>query len=339
MSLSQQAAQYIEQYASSLQESYCTNDTNKLFAVTPVIETKLRQAILESDAFLRMLSLLPVDQIKGQVVDVGTGGLLTGRKEGGRFRGGLGHDGHTYELTETDSCAVIAWQTLTQWANSGKPGEFVKLMNAAATRHFALDILRIGFHGKSIAKTTDPETNPNGEDVNKGWLQYVKERKPEQVLSNAILDPTGQTPDSYKNLDALVNDLVNTNIHEVFHEDSDLVVLSGRDLIASEQHRLLSAADTPTEHKAAQSLAKTIDAKKAYKPPFFKKDQLWVTSLSNLQVLTQKGTQWRKARNEEDRKQYENSYLRMEGYAVGTLEKFAAIENVTIVDPTATPSE
>ena len=100
--------------------------------------------------------------------------------------------------------------------------------------------------------------------------------------------------------------------------------------MAAEQHRLLESADTPTEHKAAQSLAKTIAGKKAYTPPFFPTNQIWVTSLKNLQILTQKGTQWRKARNEEDRKQFENSYLRMEGYAVGDLHKFAAIEAVTI---------
>ncbi|MGF1876674.1 phage major capsid protein, P2 family [Photobacterium frigidiphilum] len=338
MSLSALAAQYIEQYANNLAQGYSTGDPSKQFSITPVIETKLRQAILESDAFLRMISLLQVDQIKGQVIDVGTGGLLTGRVKDGRHRAKLGHGGNTYELTETDSCACIAWTTMTQWANSGKPGEFIKLMNNAATRAFALDMLRIGWHGQSIAETTDSEAHPNGEDVNKGWLQIVKEKQAEQVLVNAKIDHTGQTSGSYKNLDALVNDLVNTTIHEVFIEDADLVVLVGRDLVSAEQHRLLSAADTPTEHKAAQSLAKTIDGKHAYIPPFFKKNQIVVTPLKNLQVLIQKGTQWRKARNEEDRKQFENSFLRMEGYAVGNFDKFAAIEAVDIIT-SATPVE
>lgn len=336
MGLNATAAKYLGEYFKSLRDGYSTENPQSQFSVSPVIETKLRQAILESDAFLRMISLLPADQVKGQVIDVGTGGLLTGRKKNARHRGSLDKSGNTFELFETDSCACIAWETLSQWANSGKPGEFIKLMNNAATRHFALDMLRIGFHGVKVEENTDPSKYPNGEDVNKGWLQIVKEKASEQVLPSATIDPSGATPGSYKNLDALVNDLVNTTIHEVFQDDTDLVVLPGRDLVAAEQHRLLSAANTPTEHRAAQSLAKTIDGKNAYIAPFFKKDQLWVTSLKNLQILTQKGTQYRKARNEDDRKQFENSYLRYEGYAVGNLEKFAAIESVTIVDPTAT---
>ena len=106
----------------------------------------------------------------------------------------------------------------------------------------------------------------------------------------------------------------------------DLVVLVGRDLVAAEQHRLLESADTPTEHKAAQSLAKTIAGKKAYTPPFFPATQFMGNNTKNLQIMQQKGTQWRKSRNEEDRKQFENSWLRMEGYAIGDLDKFAAIE-------------
>ncbi|MBF4359463.1 P2 family phage major capsid protein, partial [Vibrio anguillarum] len=104
---------------------------------------------------------------------------------------------------------------LTQWANSGNVGEFTKLMNAAMTRNVALDVLKIGFNGTSIAENTNPATNPLGQDVNKGWLKLAKEKKAEQVLASAILDPTGTTAGSYKNLDALANDLKRNVIHEV----------------------------------------------------------------------------------------------------------------------------
>lgn len=305
-------------------------NAEKLFSITPPIETKLRAAIHHSDAFLSMISVIPVQQITGQVVDVGVDALLTGRKASGRFVGALGNKGNTYSLTETDSCGAIPWSMLTQWANAGSAGEFVKLMNGAMTRAFALDMLRVGFNGTSIATDTDPETNPLGQDVNKGWLTVAKEKQPAQVLASATLDSTGSVADSYKNLDSLAQDLINTTIHEVHRQNPDLVVLVGSDLVASEQHRLLELADSPTEHKAAQSLAKTIAGKKAYTPPFFPATQIMVTTTKNLQILIQTGTQWRKSRNEEDRKQFENSWLRMEGYAIGDLDKFAAIEAVTV---------
>lgn len=303
------------------------------FNLTPPMETKLRQAIMQSDAFLGMISLLPVQQIKGQVVDVGDDGLSTGRSDNGRFSVEVGQSGNTYELTKTDSGAHIMWETMTQWANSGSKNEWLTMMKNAISRRFALDMLRIGFNGTSIAAKTDPVANPLGQDVNKGWLKIVKEKAAAQVLASADLDPTGATQGSYKNLDSLVQDLINTTIAPEHRQDPDLVVLVGSDLVAAEQHRLLEAADSPTEHKAAQSLAKTIAGKKAYTPPFFPANQIWVTNTKNLQILTQEGTQWRKQKNDEDELCFKQNHIRMEGYAVGNLKKFAAIEAVTVVDP------
>lgn len=303
------------------------------FNLTPPMEIKLRQAIMQSDAFLGMVSLLPVQQIKGQVVDVGDDGLSTGRSDTGRFSVEVGQSGNTYELTKTDSGAHIMWETMTQWANSGSKNEWLTMMKNAISRRFALDMLRIGFNGTSIADKTNPVANPLGQDVNKGWLKIVKEKAAAQVLASADLDPTGATQDSYKNLDSLVQDLINTTIAPEHRQDPDLVVLVGSDLVAAEQHRLLEAADSPTEHKAAQSLAKTIAGKKAYTPPFFPANQIWVTNTKNLQILTQEGTQWRKQKNDEDELRFKQNHIRMEGYAVGNLKKFAAIEAVTVVDP------
>jgi len=324
------STKYLKQYCDAVAKASSIESTRNQFAIAPPIETKLRQAIVHSIAFLGMVSVISVDQIKGQVVDIGVDSLLTGRVDGGRFRGELGMKGNTYELTKTDSCGVIPWELMTQWANAGSSGEFIKMMNSAITRAFALDILRVGFHGVSIANPTVPAVNPLGQDVNKGWLKIVEEKAPAQVLATATLDPTGQVADSYKNLDSMVNDLLKTTIHEVHQQHPDIVVLVGSDLVAAEQHRLLELADSPTEHKAAQSLAKTIAGKVAYTPPYFPSDQIWLTTIKNLQVLQQKGTQWRKARNEEDRTQFENSWLRMEGYAIGDFDKFAAIKAVTI---------
>ncbi|EDP59451.1 phage major capsid protein, P2 family [Vibrio sp. AND4] len=301
------STQFLDEYCQAVAKAAGVEDASKQFNITPVMETKLRQAIVESDAFLNRISNISVDQ-----------------------------SGNTYELTETDSGAHINWITMTIWANSGGKGQWMKLMNNAITRNFALDKLRIGFHGTSIAgENTDPKANPMGEDVNKGWLQLAKDKASAQVLPEVKLDSTGATEGSYRNLDSLVNDLINTTIHEVHQGDPDLVVLIGRNLVAAEQHRLLESAEVPTEHKAAQSLAKTVAGKTVYTPPFFPPNMIWVTNLTNLQILTQKGTQWRKSRNEEDRKRFETSYLRMEGYAVGNYHKFAAIEKVTVVEPVA----
>lgn len=326
------STQYLLEFSNAVITAAGAQAGSKMFAVTPVMETKLQQAIMMSDSFIGMISLQLRSQIKGQVIDVGGDGLATGRgADGTRFYADVNQDGNDYELTKTDSGAKIPWELMTQWANSGSKDEWLKMMKASISRRFALDMLRVGFNGTSIAAVTDPATYPLGQDVNKGWLTIVKEKKAAQVLAAATLDATGVTEDSYKNLDSLVQDLINTTIAPEHRDDPDLVVLVGHDLVASEQHRLLEAATVPTEHKAAQSLAKTIAGRKAYTPPFFKANQVWVTTTKNLQILTQEGTQWRRSVNDEEELCYKQSHIRMEGYAVGNLNKFAAIEAVTVV--------
>ncbi|EJG2254651.1 phage major capsid protein, P2 family [Vibrio parahaemolyticus] len=329
------STQYLQEFSATMLTSAGASAGQNMFNLTPPMETKLRQAIMQSDAFLGMIAMLPVQQIKGQVVDVGNDGLSTGRGNNERFSVEVGQSGNTYELVKTDSGAHILWETMTQWANSGSKNEWLKMMQNAISRRFALDILRVGFNGTSAAAVTDPVANPLGQDVNKGWLTIAKEKKASQVLASAQLDPTGATADSYKNLDSLVQDLINTTIAPEHRQDPDLVVMVGSNLVAAEQHRLLEAANTPTEHKAAQQLAKTIAGKQAYTPPFFPADMVWVTNTKNLQVLTQEGTQWRKQKNDEDTLRFKQNHIRMEGYAIGNLNKFAAIEAVTVVEPAA----
>ncbi|PMN68404.1 phage major capsid protein, P2 family [Enterovibrio norvegicus] len=306
----------------------------KLFNIASPQETKLREAIKESDAFLKLISFDLKQQIKGQTIDVGTGNLLTGRKSNGRFRREVGVTGTVYEMAKQDSNAFVPYELLTEWANAGKNGEFMKLLNASVSKQFALDVLRIGFHGVTIAADTDPVKCPNGEDVNKGWLTVMKEQFPDQVLPSVVLDATGQTEGAYKNLDSIVKSMIHDIIEDPHQEDGDLVVLVARDLVSAEQSRLSDAATTPTEHAAAQKLDKSIGGLPSFIPPYFKSGQIWVTSLKNLHAMAQSGTQYRKvAQWEEDEAGIESSWLRMAAYGVDNHKKFAAIEAVTSPTP------
>lgn len=334
------STQYLNEFSTAIQRAANADASAKMFAISPPMETALQKAIMQSDLFMGMISLQLRSQIKGQVIDVGGDGLATGRAaEGQRFLASVNQSGNEYELVKTDSGAQIPWELMTQWANSGSKDQWLKLMKESISRRFALDMLRVGFNGTHVAAVTDPATYPLGQDVNKGWLTVVKEKRPEQVIDTAVLDATGQAADSYKNLDSLVQDLINTSIAPEHREDPDLVVLVGHNLVAAEQHRLLEAATVPTEHKAAQSLAKTIAGRKAFTPPFFPADQIWVTSTKNLQILTQEGTQWRRQINDEDALCYKQNHIRMEGYAVGNMRKFAAIEKVLLAGDAPTDNE
>jgi P2 family phage major capsid protein len=311
------------------------HELGKQFSVSEPMEMVLRQALLASTEFLGMITVLDVDQIKGQVVQVGAGALYTGRNRDGRFRRDIGVDGNTYELTETDSCARLTWATLCTWANAGNPGQFVQLVADFSNKSFALDMLRIGFNGFVIAAITDPSIYPLGEDVNIGWQQLARNwNGGSQVVKAADGDKIYFNPDGpgdYKTLDEMASDLINTTIDPVYRQDPRLVVLVGTDLVAAAQAKLYSEATKPTEQIAVQQLAKSIAGRKAYLPPFFPGNGMWVTTLDNLHIYTQRNTRKRKAADNDDTKAFENQYWRMEGYAVGEYLAFGSYEEADVV--------
>jgi len=334
MQLNQTANANLLAFSTQLALAYGVDSVQNQFAVSAPMETKLRAALLESVEFLKLITTMPVDQIKGQVVKIGNYTIATGRKNGGRFVTAQGVDGHTYELTETDSCSALTWALLSTWANAGNQNQFMQLMSQNATQRFALDMLRVGFNGISIAADSDPVANPLGEDVNKGWHQIVKEKAPGQIMTDPIFFDVDGAGD-YKTLDAIATELKNTLIHPALRNDPRLVVLVGSDLTATAQTKMMNLADTPTEKVAAQKMDKTIGGMNAFTPPFFPGKRIVVTMLSNLHIYTQKGTSQRKSENVEDRKQYEDKYWRQEGYAIEEFEAYAAVDEAAItIGPT-----
>ncbi|WP_417762187.1 phage major capsid protein, P2 family [Shewanella sp.] len=337
MNMTAIARQCMNHYHKSIAHYYQVDNVSEQFAVTQVMDTKLRAAMLESVEFLGMITMLDVDQMKGQVVSVGSYNIATGRNASGRFTSGQSVDGNQYELVETDSCAYVTWAQMAAWANSGTQNQFASLMSANATNRFALDILRIGFNGTSVAATTDPVANPLGEDVNIGWHAHVKADAPEQVVTDDIYFnfelPVGTEPKAgeYRTIDAAVTEL-KALLHPSIRNDPRLRVLIGSDLVSASQSRLMNQANTPTEKVAAQQLDKNIGGLIALQPPFFPGKRLVVTIPTNLHYYKQKGTSSRMAENVQDRKRHEDKYWRMDGYVVEEYEAYAAIDeaNVTI---------
>lgn len=273
MQLNNRALDFIDAFSAGLAEHYGVTNPSRAFKLTDPQETTLRSALLESVEFLSMITVADVDQLSGQVVSVGASALHTGRKAEGRFTKRVGVDGNDYKLVETDSCAALRWDLLSMWANAGSEGEFFQMVQTFSNQAFALDMLRIGFNGKSVAANTDPEKNPNGEDVNIGWHARMKTFNDGfQIMDTPItLDDKGD----YRSLDAMASDLINAKIPAQFRTDPRLVVLVGADLVAAEQYRLYQAADRPTEKIAAQLLGSTIAGRPAIIPRLCRVSAWW----------------------------------------------------------------
>ncbi|ENP2075034.1 P2 family phage major capsid protein [Klebsiella michiganensis] len=315
------------------------------FAISPPQENALRLALMEANWFLPLITNRDVAQIRGQVIDVGNPGLFTGRLTGRRFTKNVGLSGNQYQLVKMDSCARLPWDMLADWIHSGTTDdEFINLVAEFTLRSFSNDIVRVGFNGTHSATETSEEDYPNGEDIAPGWQQIARDfdalhEDPDTPDENRIpgftprilnpgagsitLGPNGDV----KTLDALASWVINSTIPPQFQQEPDLVLLIGNDLIAAEQFRLFQEADKPTENIAAQMLANTVTGRRVYAAPFLPGKRLVATTLRNLQVLTQRGTQQRRAEHVQDREGFENAWWRMSGYALGHPMMYGAIED------------
>ncbi|KFF72104.1 oxidoreductase [Pectobacterium brasiliense] len=337
MQLTPRAEALLRKYAAGLATANGQVDTSRFFSLTNPKETQLRNALLQSSEFLSLLpNVLDVDQITGQVVTTGKPGIYTGRKKDGRFTRPLSVGGNEYKLVETDSGSYLPYSLLVVWANSGSEEEFFQRIQAFSNESFALDMLRVAFNGTSVADDTDPEANPNGEDVNIGWHQIVKTRSAEQIIVDDVT--IGGAGADFIGLDAAVTDLVHNCIYEPFRNDPRLIVLVSADLIGNDATTMMNRIDRPTEKVAAQLIGRQIAGRTAYTPPFMPEGRLAVTTLDNLHLYTQGGTRKRKAEWNDDRKRFENNYLRMEGYGVEHDELYAAFDKITLATGETAPA-
>lgn len=313
--------------------NYFTRDADYLpgsraFTLSGERENIIQLAVLESAWMTGQITTLDVTAQSGLAIDMGNSSLHTGRVEGGRFRKHMTVNSTTFALTETDSSASITYAEMSALASIGHPGFFEDNMGDFFAQAYALDMLRVGFNGKAIADTTDPEKNPKGEDVNIGWHTLAKQHDTgQQVITTPLT--IGESGD-WKNLDVLANHLITKLIDEPYREDPRLVVLVGAELAAHQRLKLFNAADRPADVNAAQMATSSIAGRFAFIPPFMPGKRLAVTTLKNLQIYTQENSRYYRAEFDEDRKEYTLSYLRNEGYALGNPALYAAVDEAAV---------
>ena len=179
--LSNQARNAILQFHAMLAENSGAVDVTRTFNATEPLEQRIMGAILESSEFLGMITVDMVDALEGEALRIAPPGLLAKRSAvnptdpATRRQPNVAADptASKYRCEFTEFDAGIGYAQIDKWAPLKN---FPALYMAAVYAQVALDKLSIGFNGTSVAATTNPVANPNGEDVNKGWLQILKEQ-------------------------------------------------------------------------------------------------------------------------------------------------------------------
>jgi P2 family phage major capsid protein len=336
-SLSAFGAQMYATLQLAIAESYGVDLATKQFSVEPTIAQELNEAITAKSDFLQRINVIPVTEIKGQKVFLGVSGPVTGRTNtkttDREAKDASALDDDTYELSSTESDVGLPYAKIDAWA---KFPDFHQKYSAAVQKQIALDRIMVGFHGTHAAAQTDIDAYPMLQDVNKGWLQQLREQAPQQVLKEGVAG-SGKVKlgagGDYANLDALVHD-TKQMVDERLRDGGDLVAIIGSDLLAADKAKLYAKqGDTPTEKERIEEaqVIETYGGLPSFSVPFFPVNAVLVTSWDNLSIYFQDSS-WRKQTvDNPKRSRVEDYNSRNEGYVIEQLEKIALTENVELL--------
>lgn len=306
------------------------------FNVAPTVQQKLEDKIQLSSAFLQKINVFLVDEQSGSAVGLGISRPTASRTNTDttdrQAKDPSNMDERFYFCRKTDFDTAIKYQKLDQWA---KFKDFYARFSGQIQKRQGLDRIMIGFNGTSFAATTDIVANPKLQDVNKGWLQKMREENVARVLSSGAAQgkiTIGKLGD-YKNVDALVMTLVDEMIDEVHQDNPDLVVLCNRKTVADKYFPLVNQ-DQPNSEKLAADIIisqKRMGNLPVYAVPFFPEDTILVTTFDNLSIYVQEGSRRRTVIDNPKRDQIENYESSNEDYYIEDLGLAAMAEKIEIL--------
>lgn len=320
------------------------------FTVEPSVQQTLEDHIQQSAAFLTLINITPVTEQSGQLLGLGVGSTIAGTtdtttKEREPTDPTLMEDVE-YKCEQTNFDTVLTYAKLDLWA---KFQDFqVRIRNAIVKRQ-ALDRIMIGFNGVKRAKTSNRAENQLLQDVNKGWLQKIREDAPDHVMGSKTAEDGTTTAEpvkvgpggKYVNLDAVVMDAVNELIDVEYQDDDELVVVCGRELLSDKYFPLVNKEQDNSEKIAADMIIsqKRMGGLQAVRAPFFPANALLITRLDNLSIYWQEDPRRRSVIDNPKRDRIENFESVNEAYVVEDYRCAALVENIEMSDftPPAAP--
>ncbi|QDQ87663.1 phage major capsid protein, P2 family [Alcaligenaceae bacterium SJ-26] len=307
------------------------------FSASPSVQQTLETKVQESSEFLKSVNVYGVDQQEGEKIGLGVGGPIastTDTRTKERETSDVSVlDDHKYRCEQTNYDTHFRYAQLDAWA---KFKDFqIRLTNAIVQR-IALDRMLIGFNGTSRAATSNRTTNPMLQDVNIGWLEKIRTKAPQRHMSE-VVDGSGKIEigngKDYNNLDALVFDMVNNLLDPWHQEDTQLVVVTGRKLLADKLFPIINKDQAPTEQVAADLIIsqKRLGNLPAVRVPYFPANGLMVTRLDNLSIYYQNGTQRRAVIDTPKRDRVETYQSSNDAYELEDYGCVAFAENIELV--------
>lgn len=315
-----------------------TDDATRKFSVEPSVQQKLIDKRQESSEFLSRINIIPVTEMKGELLGLGIGGPLVSTTDtsGAGTRQTVSPstmDGYGYECFQHNSDTHIRYALLDAWA---KFPDFQTRIQNQITKRQALDNILVGFNGTSHAATSNPVTNPLRQDVNIGWLEKVRTDKPAHVLDDGDAVPGKVTygpGGDYATLDALVYDAINSMLPSWARGDTQLRSFVSWDLLNDKYFPLINEDRDPTEQLARDTIMSTkrLGNRPAEEVPFMPTGTIFITRYDNLSIYEQDGKRRRHIKDVPERDRIEDYQSSNDAYVVEDYDFACLIENIEYV--------
>ncbi|WP_432239896.1 phage major capsid protein, P2 family [Herbaspirillum robiniae] len=331
-------------YVSRIAElnSIDTGDVKSTFSVDPAVQQTLEDAIQESSEFLGKINVITVTDQEGEKVGLGVSGPIASRTDTSlpgksrQTRDVSNLNSRRYRCEKTNFDTHIRYAQLDAWARNP---DFQPRIAGAIAKRQALDRIMIGFHGEKVSANTDLGANPLLQDVNKGWLQHMREDAPERVLGlvgNALKGKVviGKGDDAdFANLDAAAFDAVQL-LDPWYQDDTGLVVIVGRKLLHDKYFPIINGSNVATEKVGADVIVsqKRIGQMPAVRVPFFPDNAMLITRLDNLSIYVQDGSRRRRMVDVPERDRIENYESSNDAYVVEDVGLAALVQNIELTD-------
>ncbi|KAF0182579.1 MAG: hypothetical protein FD163_2556 [Hyphomonadaceae bacterium] len=339
-------AAVLQAYVSHIALMNNIEDTKSKFTVEPSVQQALFDVVQENSGFLKLINIVPVEELSGDLLGLSVGGTIAGRTNTGAgtertTRDPSSLDGRTYTCKKTDFDTHITYAKLDMWA---KFADFQTRVQNLIAGAMALDLIRIGFNGTSAAVTTDRTANPLLQDVNIGWLQKLRTEpqaavpaKVRVMTGGVVVDEvsfgTHATAD-YKNLDALVFDAKRALLPSHSRDDTGLVAIVSSGLLDDKYFDLINKNQPATETVATDILMSTrrLGGLQAYQVPFMPDDTILITKFDNLSIYEQSGKRRRTIIDNPKLDQLEDYQSANQAFVIEDLDYACMIENIVQKD-------
>lgn len=322
----------LNQYMAQIAALNGVTDITKSFSIQPSVQQTIETRIQENSEFLGKINIVGVEDQQGTKLGLGIGSPIASNTDTSakdrQTTDPTDITDNNYHCRKNNSDTHVNYSKLDMWA---KFPNFQELLRDLIIKRQALDRITIGFNGTSYAADSDRGANPLLQDVNIGWLQKMRTHAPARVLDTGTGSKiTLKAGGDYENIDALVMDAVNNLIAPWYQDDTELVVIMGRDLLHDKYFPLVNQAQPNSESLAADLIIsqKRVGGLSAVRAPFFPAGSLMITRLDNLSIYFQEGKRRRHMEENPKRDRIENYESSNDDYVIEDYELACLVENI-----------